>query len=633
MSIINNTNTLSEKALKSYINLIDYTSLSGIEAVELMQAYINNGDYVTAQKIVDYYLENGLPFGRSSIVPGGIVYTNAKTPSEYLKFVHVLNKIYKYTQTESYNTAAQNFLTVLNTNMVVNSGNYNTEPLSTAVLLFDSQNNIITNYKSGTYVSDINPYSWYLYGYDVSEMVNCLFDSQKSFKIDYEAQSYGLFSPFYVRDLTENSAYGAYDSFSFIGPLGNENSLYHQYETGLNLAKYYYSRYKQNSDRDVKAKAILEKYFSFLSDLLSYYNSISFTNINTDDATIDTDDTWINTDALGSFALTDVIDLGNLARLGMSAIYKYQIDFEDSAYNIATDIFNQLIALQQDDGSIQETEINTLNQFLALQFLALYNKIDYKNWYDIINSALRLYNIPEINDNNVYTHEENYTLETCRIGMDEILGDRFFNFAYTNTQLPWVEGQYSWHLPNYNISMHKIGVVDFRITDPGKLYEPILMSFPNWKIFYDANPNITGLPLRYAINPGVSINPGQLAIQNQDANETIYVYPTPDHDYQINVVSYKLEPYIYDFNQYPTYLPFQWYQVLKYFIAYKIGINRGSPLMQYWQNKYVQAISLLGYWDANSESAQKEMPTNVSFGSPSTGGKGFRGFTPWEGQS
>ena len=627
------TNRLTEVALKSYIDTIDFTTLSGIEAVELMQSYINNGDYTTVQTIADYYLANGFPFDRANIVPSGIIYEKGIVPSNQLKFVDVLNKLYKYTQIESYNTQAQTFLTTLNNNMVVNSGNYNTQPLSTAVLLFDVQNNIIPNYKSGTYLSDLNPYAEYLYGNEVSQSIDCIFASQRQFKLDYDASDYGLFSPFYVRNLPENTSYGTADTFDFAGPLGNESDLFHQYEIGLNLAKYYYGRYKQNSDRDTKAKATLEKYFTFLLGQVGYYNSISFTPINTDSANITTDDAWVNTDTLDTFIMSDAIDLGNLARLGISAVYKYKIDFEDTMYNLATSIFNQIISLQQVDGSIYESVINTLNQTLVLQFIALYNKIDIKTWYDIINSALRLYQIPEINDNNASTHEENYVLETCRIGMDEILNDRFFNFAYTNTELPWTTGQYSWHLPDYNISMHRIGVVDYRITNPGKLYEPFLMSFAEWKRYHDLNPVLTGLPMRYAINPGTSINPNQTPIQNEDVNETIYFFPTPDHDYQINVVSYKLEPYINDFNQYPTYLPSQWYHVLKYFIAYKIGSNRGSTLTPYWQNKYAQGISLLEYWDSTSSQNGRTMPTNVSFGKTNAGASHWSGYIPWEGVS
>lgn len=630
MSVIDSANTLAEKKIKTYIDAIDYSTLTGIEATELMQAYLNNSDYVSLKTITDYFMENGLPFDRASIVPSAITYASGKVPSISLKFVYILNKLYQYTQEEGYNTEALNCLNILNANMVVNSGAYNTTPLSTAALIFDSLGTIITNFKSGTYISDLNPFTWYLNGYDTTQMIDFLYDAQADFKTDYGGME-GLLSPFYVRTLNENSTYGTYNTFVFNGCLGNETNLMHQYEAILSLSKYYYGRYKQNSDKDIKARAIIEKFFNYIQSQEDYYSTIAFSDINTDSENINTDMSWVNTDTLSSYALSGTVDLGDLCRIGMSAVYKYQIDLEDDMYDLATNIYNQVIALQQTDGTIQETVNNTLNQILAFQFIALYNKINYKSWYDIINSALRLYNISEINDNNVETHEENYTLEACRIGADEILGDRMFGFAYTNTKLDWVEGQYSWYLPDYDISMHKIDVVDFRITNPGKLYEPFLMSFPQWKRFYDSNPSLTGMPLRYAINTGYSINPNQLTLQNGNKNETLYVYPIPDKDYEINIVSYKLEPYIYDFNQYPEYLPLQWYQVLKYFIAYKIGVNRSSPLIRYWQNKYAQALSQLEFWDSTGNAARKELPTNFSFGRTNTGSKSFDGFTAWEG--
>ena len=629
MSIIDNADVIAEKALATYINAIDYTSLTDIEAVEIIQALINNKDYINAKIISDYFIANGLPFGRSSIVPFGTVYAKGQTPSVYLKFAYLLKRLYQYNQDLSYDTVANNFLTELNTYMVINSGNYNTSPLSTAVLLFDNFGNINLAFRSGTYLSDINIFSWYLYGYDITEQVNFLFDAQNNFKTSLGTE--GLFTPSYVRNLPENFAYGSQDTFVFNGCLGNDTDMFHQYETGLNLVKYYFYRYKQNSDRDNKAKAILEKYLNYLNSQTVFYGQLNYTSINTDSSSINTDMGNITTDSLYNYTLSGTADLGDLCRIGMTAVYKYLIDFEDETYNLATSIYNDIIALQQEDGSIYESSINIINQSLALQFISLYNNINVKSYYDIINSALRLYNLPEINDNNASIHEENYVLEACRIGMESILGDRFYGFAYTNTALPWVEGQYSWHLPDYNISMHRIGVVDYYITNPGKLYEPFLFNFQDWKRYFDLNPTLIGLPLRYAINTGYSINPGQNTIQNQSLNETLYVYPIPDKDYQINVVSYKLEPYISDFNQTPAYLPAQWWHVLKYFIAYKIGVNRGSGITPYWENKYAQMLRLLEYWDSTGNNSIRTMPSNFSFGKGGGNNK-FSGFTPWEGQ-
>lgn len=616
MTLLDTFNTIAEKDLASYIKELDYTAFTSDEAVNTMLALIEAEEWATAKIIADYYILNGFTFSRSSIVPGIITYTTGEVPYIKLKFVEILKKLYWYYETASYNTEAESILSRLNTNMIVDSGDYDTVPLSTLVLLYDAGGELVPSWKSGTYISECNPYAWYLSSYEdeAEDIVEMFFDSQNDHVVN--AGQDGIFKTFYIRNLTESLPYGTADTFTLQdSPISTEKSFYHQYETVLNTAKYYRQRFKNEGYKDLTARAVLDRFLTAVNLNISsntYPYTLSQQNITLARSDIYLSATNITLGTLSTFVVTNQNDISYLAKLGLAMVHKFKVDNDVESFTLAQNIYNLILALQQSDGSIQESTISIANQAQVLEFISVYNRLHCKNYYEIINSALNLFQIDNISDKNSSTHDYSSAKEFCNQGLEEILQKRYFENTEENPALTYSAGTYTYTLADLNIDSRDIKSVEY--IQNNSLNRLDLISYAKY-IELKTQGNTASRPYCYTINPD---------------GKYLYLYPPPNQDYSFYINTYKQEEYLTDFNNYPVYLKPEWYSVLKYYIAWKIATERRSGLIEVYNYLFTMWMGNMLKQDAVDLSEKEVMPRAFGFGGGNR--KAFRGFSSIEGR-
>lgn len=608
MTLFDNFNQDKTKKLASYLKLVDYTTLSGEEAVSLMLALINSGEYSAVKIIADYFLSNGLPFDRASIVPANIVYSSGEVPLHKLKFTEILFKLYKHYNILSYDTEARAILTRLISYNVISSGSYQTTPLSTDVLLYDENNNLIPDFRSGTHISDIFPASWILYNYETYS------DSQIDFiddSFDYSYITYGydfVAMPFYVRNLSENNLYGTFDTFSATGSFGDETNSSYQFDITLNVSKYYYEYFKRYGERNLKAKSIIETTLNYISNFTDFYPlSMSLTTLNFgldnvyfNNASITFGDLSVYTPVIGD------IGIGNLAKIGLSCLYNWLIDRNEASLTKCRYIVSYIEGLQTSNGNIFESTINYNNQSLCLQLLSEYNNSIKKTYYQIINESLKTFNLNEINDINAETHPQRFIFSQCNEGIEAILSSKYFEFTETNTLLTHTSGSNSYNISSYEIESGNIKSVEYILGN--SLHE---LNFVRYERYNELITNDSNL------------NTPQVFTINENTN-MLLVHPIPDKDYSICVNHFKLENEITDFNAYPSFLPVQWYPVLKYFLCWKLGINLSHPLADYFKIKYLEWQGKMMLSNERDLSEKNYMPSSINWNGG--GHKSFEGY-------
>ena len=569
MSIFDNFSTIKSKKLINYLKVVDHTTLSAEQLLNLMFALIDSLEYARVKTIADWIILNGLPFDRASIVPVGVIYSTGEVPVHKLKFVEILYKLYKYYGTASYNTEAQSILTRLISYNIVASGNYQTTPLSTDVLLYDLSGNLVPNFRSGTHISDIYSSAWILNNYE-THANNQIEFVDDSFDYSYNNYTFGTFStPFYVRDLVENVSYGTYNTFVFTGTLGDELDFSHQYDILLNTSKYQYEYFLKYGEVNPKAKVITENLMSYLSSYSTTFPlSLIFKPITLGSSNIYLSNYLVTLATLGFYNIVlGDIGIGNLSKIGLSCLYDWILYKNETSLTQCRAIVLIIEGLQASNGSITETIINYSNQALCLSLLTSYNALNKKSYYQIINEALKTYDLNEINDSNYATHPQRFILEQCNECMDQILNSKFFELTETNTPLVYSAGLNNYLASTYEIDLKRIHKIEYVLGN--SLYELNYITLEAYNEFIIGNP-VLNLPQYYTLN--------------ENTNE-ILIYPKPNQDYSIYANHYKCENKIINFNKIPSMVYEYWYPVIKYFICWKIGISLTHSLSEYFKNK------------------------------------------------
>lgn len=569
--------------------------------VDLAHSLLHSNETTLGQAMIDYIITNGFEFTRSSIVPGPTVYTSGETPYIMLKYIECLEKLYEITGTTSYQTLATAIATRLNTNMTLTgSVTYPYAGCSRAVLLYDGTGTLVTTYRSGIYVADINPLAWLLKASstNVTAAINCIADSQKAF--ESASSTNGLFMPFYSEDVTENASYTPLQSWLFDGPLGNESSMLHSYRTALNVARYYHTRKKIFSgQRDNVAKVILDK---FLTAMYAYYqangnlpDTLTAVAVDLSDATVELDDLLTLDQLYKSISLSNTADnVGFMAMVGLTALLKFKTDRDEYCFDFANSLIQDLYALQQTDGSIKSGSYTYISdQAYAQEFFYRYINLNNKTYLDLINEALDCLKTENIYTNTLTTHNYSIATSICETGLSKITRDKFWEWSYTETPLTYSVGVNSYDLTSYEVNAHRIENIDFFYQN--KYYRLERMNYDTYLAYITRN-TTANRPTYFATK-----------------GENLYLYPIPDQDYSIEVNHYKEQFEISNFNDYPDLLPAEWGFLLKWYVAWRLALMNSLALTAIFEFIYLLIFNCMTTEDAKDLSAKSQIPSNIDF--------------------
>ena len=599
----NDSNKNSQTKLRNYIyDNFGSLELSGIETTELLSVFLEEKDYANFQQLADNSLTNGIPFDRSSYVPSGNVYDHGIVPSTLLKFMTYLRKGNKELNISRYSNYIEDTLISFKNQMTVNSGDYAFDPLSTGVLLYNAENSLISDFRAGTYTSDINPLIWLQNGYDTPGMIQYLEDSQKSSNGNFIID--GLFMPYYVRALTENQPYGVYDTFVFDGFVDDINQAEVQYETLSNLAEYCYYGKKFNTELDNNAYFVLINALNSLLELNQLPSNFVSKSITMDDCNITMDNTDI------TFDQTDIISPEYnapspkaLAYIGNSYILAYKLKKFDDFYLKAKSIFDELTSLQDETtGNIGNS--NFENNLICYKFMNNFNNFYKKDGYDIINSALDMLCLQNIGEANEENHPQNFVLKDFKKSIYELFRNQTFEFERESYTIHYPSDKVN--LVDLNIDPHRIQSVEYT-NENGSLSRLDLGIYQEYLQQSTANPN----PQR----------PQKFYLKADE----LFIYPYPNKDYELEIIYFR-EPKFTNLHETLDF-PIEFYPSIKYYIASLIALAISSPLVQLFRTMHDRFIGIVFTAHRSDYTMPKSISSNFNFNNV----RKAEGFNIWAG--
>ncbi|GEM_PF-6480974 len=596
------SNKNAQTKLKNYIyDTSETIAMSGIESVELLNVFLQEKDYDNFSLLADELLLNQIPFDRSDYVPSGNTYTYGVVPSTTLKFLTYLRQANKELKISRYDNVIEDTLVTFKNQMTANSGDYAFDPLSTGVLLYASDGSLISDFRAGTYTSDLNPLIWLQNGYDVSGMIQFLEDSQKISKGDFIVNN--LFLPYYVRALTENTPYGTYDTFVFDGFIDDINQAEVQYETLSNLAEYCYYGKKYTSELDNDAYYVLINALNSILKLPATPSNFIDTPITMDNTSITMDNTDI------TFDQTDIIQAEyntvspkGLALLGNAYLLAYKLKNFDEYYAKAKAIFNELITVQDETTGSFSTDFE--NNLVCYKFLNNFNNFYKKDGYDIINSALDMLCLQNIGEDNEDNHPQNFVLDSFKKSVNELFRNQIFEFQREKYRIPYPSDTVN--LVDEGINPHRIQTVDYS-NENGSLSQLEFSVYQEYLQQSTANPNPTR-PQKFSLKA-----------------DELFIYPYPDKDYGLDIIYFK-EPKLSNLYEILDF-PVEFYPSIKYHIAYQIALAISSPLASYLLGMHDRFIGIVFTAHRNEYTLPKSIQSNINFNNA----RKKEGFNLWAG--
>lgn len=419
----------------AYFETLD-SNLSEEATVDLLLFYLNDNNITNAETLADYLITNALPFyDRASIVSEQPV-TEGIIPTVSLKFVYALYLLYQKTEKTKYLTEYTRIITQLETDGTV-SGSLYSSAILPAVLIYNNGEFIDKRY--GSYVSDILPSVWNAISSSTkeSETFGFIKASQEAFNSNYS--NTGLFYPYYVNNLSENSPYGTAGTWVFDGVIGNELNFIHQYKTFLNLAIYYNYQFKKGEVENYYLKSCIDKFFNLIYAIGSYPEEISLEQIDFTTETISFNNNTVSFTTIGSDVLswTDTPNLKNLVIFAKACLLLYEVENKQKYLTIVEDIIEELLLHEQSNFSYKNDTYTSIGlQINILDLFVSYNNLIRKNYYNLMNDALNLLNLDEITPANYATHQQKEIIRILKNSVNELWGEEEYIELVDLSEIP-----------------------------------------------------------------------------------------------------------------------------------------------------------------------------------------------------
>jgi hypothetical protein len=223
----------------------------------------------------------------------------------------------------------------------------------------------LIDWLAGSYVSDVNPllYAGHQENYTLS--LSFLKASQDAYAAVNTTE--GPFFPYHNRDDANNSQFGSFEVWSYGGPESLATSFEHQAKAIIATAEAYFDEYVTNDTQNEAAETILNRWVSFLQD---WFETSANLPVSIYNATITAGPQSVST----------------IAMVGRALMLKYMVDEDNAAFTWSKYLLDQLLGLQQVDGSFSVAGQETYgrDQALALLFLGDF----YKNFASISDVRL-----------------------------------------------------------------------------------------------------------------------------------------------------------------------------------------------------------------------------------------------------
>jgi hypothetical protein len=569
--------------------------------VETLLSLIMSGDVVTAAKVIDYIQVNGFNFDRSTYVPGAVTYTTGESPYILLNYAMCLILMYDLVNDITYDTLAQAIYTRLKTNMtIVSDISYPTAAASNFVLLYDVNGLLVTTFRGGTYISDVNPLTWLLLD-ETTLADNCVQMFMDSQLTTNTVANNGILLPFFVRDLTENSAYPSTNNWSFEGQLTDQLDMNHSYTGILNLTRYLnYRKRFYDGTTDRTSQYIIEK---FLKTTKNFYDlngklpdTITYSSLLWGDTTTQFIDPVTFNSSYTNLTLSNTReDLEFMAKLGLICLYTYQVNKNTDWLNFGEIILDNLITYQDTDGSINDgtykyTKINAL----VVELMNVYNNLDNLTYLEIANQALDIFGYENIYKTTLTAHPQFIVIDFLNEGLKNITSKRLWEWSYDEMKLPFNVTQNDYNLRLYKINPRRIEQVTKTVNNQIRALKKVNEDIYLNNITMD---NTAREPQYYCIK-----------------NETMYLYPTPDQDYDITACYYWEQNKVETVYSYPYILPKHFNMILKWFVAANLAGIESNFMYQAFEFIFLTILGFMSKSDAKDASSFSKLPSNINWG-------------------